>query len=375
MSIYSNLRGIRKLTNSSLTAIIDVTNLNFNSLASAHLDFLNNIGYNETTNSFSLYSGTFEFANITNKLAISLDGNETFTINAAGQANGQELLVKVAETKRLRFTDFNDWPSTGVPGEIVYTGIQNQQAEFGEDFIGYLQGRGWVSLTEGGDGGVTNGYITLSELIGSPSTPPNPDPNDGIVWVGPAGLETAYTPTTQTVYYTDENGNIFDLTWATGAVGPTGPQGPTGQVGPTGPQGPAGADGADGSSLTKSYVVKLSYTSGVLTSVVAAQDPEGNSLIGASGWSFNITTNQLTITHPEAKAGMNFMTHAENTTGTFISKAIMGTGGANNTIRQDSGMTNFIISGLSYTFTGVNPGAGPFLLYITWQFSDNSIFI
>jgi hypothetical protein len=375
MSIETKLKDIRRLTNSSLTAIIDVTNLNFNSLSSANLEFLNNIQYNETTNSFSLYSGTFEFANITNKLTVSLAGNPTFTIDAAGKANGQELLVKVAETKRLRFTDFNDWPSTGVPGEIIYTGIQNQQAEFGEDFIGYLQNRGWVSLTQGGGGNNTNGYITLNELIGSPSTPPNPDPNEGIVWIGPAGLETAYTPTSQTVYYTDENGDVFDLTWATGAQGPTGSQGPAGATGPAGPTGPTGANGADGESLTKSYVVKLSYTSGVLTSVLAAQDPDGTSLIGASGWAFNITSNQLTITHPVAKPGMNFMTHAENTANTFISKAIMGTGGANNTIRQDSGMTNFIISGLSYTFTGVNPGAGPFLLYITWQFSDNSIFI
>ena len=370
MSIETKLKGIRRLTNSSLTAIIDVTNLNFNSLASAQLDFLNNIQYNETTNSFSLYSGTFEFANITNKLTISLAGNETFTIDAAGKANGQELLVQVAETKRLRFTDFNDWPSTGVPGEIIYTGIQNQQVEFGEDFIGYLQGRGWVSLTQGG--GTTNGYITLSELVGSPAIPPTPSANDGVVWVGPAGLETSYTPTTQTVYYTDENGDIFDLTWATGAVGPTGPQGPTGQVGPQGPTGPTGPAG---SSLAKSYVVKLSYTSGVLTSVVAAKDPNGNSLVGATGWSFNITANQLTINHPVGKAGINFMTHAENSANSFISKAIFGTGGANNTIRQDSGMTNFIISGLSYTFTGVNPGTGPFLLYITWQFSDSSIFI
>jgi hypothetical protein len=372
MSIYNNLNDIRRLTNSSLTSIIDVTNLNFNSLSDANLEFLSNIQYNETTNSFSLYSGTFEFANITNKLTVSLDGVDTFIIDASGKANGQELLVKVAETKRLRLTDFNDWPSNGVPGEIIYTGIQNQQPEFGEDFIGYLQGRGWVSLTQGGGGGLVDGYITLTELVGSPGTPPTPALNNGVVWVGPAGLQNAYTPTSQTVYYTDENGDIFDLTWATGAQGPPGTQGPTGQVGPTGPTGPAGAPG---SSLTKSYVVKLSYTSGVLTSVVAAQDPDGNSLIGASGWSFNITSTQLTISHPELKAGMNFMTHAENTTGTFISKAIFGTGGANNTIRQDSGMTNFIISGLSYTFTGVNPGAGPFLLYITWQFSDNSIFI
>ena len=61
MSIYSNLKGIRKLTNSSLTAIIDVTNLNFKNLSEANLAFLNNIKYDENKNSISIEKGTFNF--------------------------------------------------------------------------------------------------------------------------------------------------------------------------------------------------------------------------------------------------------------------------------------------------------------------------
>ena len=51
MTIYSKLSNVRKLTNSSLNSIIDVSNLNFNDIADATLEFLNNVSYNENTNS------------------------------------------------------------------------------------------------------------------------------------------------------------------------------------------------------------------------------------------------------------------------------------------------------------------------------------
>lgn len=215
MPVYKNLKAIRKLTNSSLTSIIDITNLNFNSLSSGTLEFLNNISYDETTNSFLAYKGTFDFVDITDTLSLKLDGVPTFTIDSLGRAEGQELLVKVAETKRLRLTDFNDWPAVGVPGEVIYTGIQNQRPEFGEDFIGYLQSRGWVSLTDKGN----SSYITLIELSESPPIPGCPAPNTGIIWVGPPGYATETVPTTQTLYYTDENCKVFDLTANNGGGG------------------------------------------------------------------------------------------------------------------------------------------------------------
>ena len=212
MSVYTNLKSIRKLSNASLTSIIDVNNLNFKNLSEGTLEFLNNINYDEIQNSISLYKGTFELLEVTNKLSMTIDGIPTFSINILGKLEGQELLVKVSETKRQRFTDFPDWPDIGVPGEIIYTGIQNQRPEFGEDFIGYLDGRGWVSLT----GGQGTGFISLTELTGSPFPYPNPNPQEGIIWIGQPGLDTSTVPTTQTVYYTDENGQIFDLLGITG---------------------------------------------------------------------------------------------------------------------------------------------------------------
>jgi hypothetical protein len=126
-----------------------VTNLNFKSLSDANLEFLDNISYDEITNSFSLYSGTFALAEITNQLTISQSSIPTFTITSAGNAVGKSLLVDVAETQRQRFTDFPTYPAVGVPGEMVYTGVAGLDPVFGEDFIGYLQDRGWVSLTGG----------------------------------------------------------------------------------------------------------------------------------------------------------------------------------------------------------------------------------
>lgn len=78
MSIYTKLSSTRQLTTSSLTSIVDITNLNFRSLSSATLDFLNNIQYEETTNSFTLNSGVFQFVDIEDTLSLKTDGITTF---------------------------------------------------------------------------------------------------------------------------------------------------------------------------------------------------------------------------------------------------------------------------------------------------------
>lgn len=208
MSIYSNLEEIRKLSNASLTSIVDVTNLNFKSLSDATLGFLNNIKYNEVDNSFSAFKGTFTNVDVTDKMSFKLDGIPTFTINSLGKAEGRELLVVVSEAKRRRFTDFTDWPDIGVPGEIIYTGIQNQRPEFGEDFIGYLEHRGWVSLTT-----LSSGIpgLVLIEQDGSPLIPPSPNNGEGIIWIGAPGAETNADPVNTTIYFTDDEGHTFDI--------------------------------------------------------------------------------------------------------------------------------------------------------------------
>jgi hypothetical protein len=172
MAVYKNIESVRRLTNASLTSLIDVTNLNFKSLADANLEFLNNISYDEVTNAISLYSGTFELSEITNQLTISQSGIPTFTIASSGNATGKALLVEVSETKRQRFTDFPAYPTPGVPGEIVYTGVAGLDPLYGEDLIGYFQNRGWVSLTGGfgsSGGGGHKKLISIGDLLVIPA--------------------------------------------------------------------------------------------------------------------------------------------------------------------------------------------------------------
>jgi hypothetical protein len=195
--------------------------------------------------------------------------------------------------------------------------------------------------------------------------------------------------------------------------GPTGSPGPAGSTGAPGATGPSvnvlylgnqivgGATGIDftggGVSVTNSgnkaivnitggtasntsptYVLKVKFTSGSIDSIApfpAAKGPMGNNLIGASGWNFvRNSINELTITHPANNLAVNIMTHAENSSGTYISRSITGTT-TGNSANQLSTLDTINIKGLSGTFTGINTGGGPFYMYITWQFPSNNILI
>jgi len=209
MAIYSKLSNVKKLTNSSLGAIIDVSNINFTDLSSAVLEFLKNISYDETTNSINeLYNINTSYLNVSSQFNVKLNDVITFKIDPQGRAEGNSFLVKVAEAKRYRHTDFNDWPLVGIPGEVIYTGVQNQRPQFGEDFIGYLDTRGWVSLTSLSD--PVPGLNLLTE-IGSPIIIPSPLDGTGIVWIGPPNLENNYAPVNTSIYFTDDDGNTFDI--------------------------------------------------------------------------------------------------------------------------------------------------------------------
>ena len=224
MAIYSKLSNVRKLTNSSLNAIIDVSNLNFTDISAAMLEFLNDISYDEDTNSINnLHDISTNYLNVSNEFTVTLNGVPTWTIDSQGRAEGNSFLVEVAESKRDRHTNFPNWPDVGVPGEIIYTGIQLQKPPFGEDFIGYLDGRGWVSLTQGGN--VTSNVLTLETYdVGSPPLGPPAVPGSGLVWVGPPGMSTGDPVTTQDLYFTDENSAVFtlltagDLLWEEGSA-------------------------------------------------------------------------------------------------------------------------------------------------------------
>lgn len=210
MAVYSGFEDIRTLSNASLTSIIDVTNLNFKSISESGLEFLNNISYNETLNEMTLNRGIFTYVDVKDKMSFLLNGVPTFTIDSLGRAEGKEILVEVSEAKRRRFTDFDNYPAIGVPGEVVYTGIAGLDPVFGEDFIGYLDSRGWVSLTSLNGQSIGNGVI-INVTPGTPPAIPTVTLGTGVIWLGAPGYETAYEPQNVVTYFTDDNGNTFDI--------------------------------------------------------------------------------------------------------------------------------------------------------------------
>jgi hypothetical protein len=210
MAVYSGFEDIRTLSNASLTSIIDVTNLNFKGISESNLEFLNNVSYNETLNEMTLNRGTFTYSDITDKLSLLSSGVATFTLDSSGKAVGNELLVDVSESKRQRFTDFEDYPAVGVPGEVVYTGIAGTDPTFGEDFIGYLDDRGWVSLTSFSGHSIGSSLI-LTITPGTPPTAPVAGTGTGVLWLGAPGYETHYEPQDVVTYFTDASGKTFDI--------------------------------------------------------------------------------------------------------------------------------------------------------------------
>lgn len=153
---------------------------------------------------------TSTYVDVTDTFSMLLSGVPTFTIDSLGRAEGKEILVEVSEAKRRRFTDFEDYPAVGVPGEVVYTGVAGTDPTFGEDFIGYLDSRGWVSLTDGGGSGSGNNLI-IQITPGTPPVYPTPVPGSGILWLGAPGYETEYEPVNSVTYYTDADGNTYDI--------------------------------------------------------------------------------------------------------------------------------------------------------------------
>lgn len=162
---YGNLNKVRKLTNSSLTSIIDVTNLNFATLSDAVKIFLQSIEYDETLNSIYVSTITADNLIATDTIAVKNNGITKLLLDNQGRLEGATMLFEVTETQRQRFVSYPDYPETGVDGEIIFTGL---------DLIAWFDERGWVSLTtgnEGGGGGIVTSITTTSPYV--TITPPS----------------------------------------------------------------------------------------------------------------------------------------------------------------------------------------------------------
>lgn len=153
----------------------------------------------------------------------------------------------------------------------------------------------------------------------------------------------------------------------------------TGATGATGSPGATGNNGASGV-----YFVALEFSSGSLISspFLRAEDDQGNSLIGASGWTFTRNSgSEITITFPSNNYATAFTRIVEYTNSVFLTASVGISGTTGNYVVQTPGNTSINIKGLTNSFTGINnsasggtaPGTG-WLMYITWTFPSNKIF-
>jgi len=179
-----------------------------------------------------------------------------------------------------------------------------------------------------------------------------------------------------------------------GSSGSSGTSGSSGSSGTSGQQGTSGTSGTSGISLTSeiaSYYIKLLFSSGSLigsngvyptaTCFAEAEDPDGNNLLGAAGWTFTKNaTNEITIAHNTSKFAVNFTRVVENTTGNFLTASIGVASVTGNYITQVTARNSINIKGLTNSFTGINSaasgsGSGPageWIFWISWSFSSNT---
>ena len=277
-----------------------------------------------------------------------------------------------------------DYSSLTVGTPLVVTTTNNLSYSPGEsvviayDTANYANGT--VITYNSGTGQLA---ITITSVVWGTSGTLTPSTSNLQGTIGPSGSSG-----TSGAMGTSGSSGSVGLPGSSGTAGSAGTSG-VGSPGTSGSAGSSGVSGAAGTSGTSSagggasgvYFVKLSYSSGSLASApgcfVSAQDPSGNNLLITSGWVFTRNgANEITITHPEAKFAINAMTHAENTTGNYLSKAVSGAStGVNSLIQPISTKDSMNFKALSGTQTGLNTGAGPFYMYVTWTFPDNDFAI
>jgi len=199
-----------------------------------------------------------------------------------------------------------------------------------------------------------------------------------------ASFDVAGSGNTQSAWNINLQGN-------TGATGPAGTSGMAGATGATGATGPVGATGPSGTAGGGGeYYVLLAFSSGNLigssasyptaTCFVEAEDPNGNNLLGATGWTFTKNAAQeITIGHPEGKFAIDFNRIVENTAGSFITANVGVAATTGNYVTQVTARNSINVKGLSNSFTGINNSAsggsgagGEWLFYITWNFPGNT---
>jgi len=173
MAVQVKLSGVKQLSNTSLTSIVEFTNFNIRLIASAVQDFLRSINYVEGEDEVSVEIASIDSDVVQIKQKLSVLGtqlnnsgtyDEVIRLDPSGSVIAKKVLVNdVLQGLRVRLNVFGQVPPVGVPGEIIYI---HEQPGYEEGFYGYLISKGWICLSCGdNDGGPSNNCCCNKENI------------------------------------------------------------------------------------------------------------------------------------------------------------------------------------------------------------------
>jgi hypothetical protein len=169
MSVKVKISSIKSINGTSLSSVVDLSNLNFNTLKTALDEFLTSINYDQTTGvTVDIHGITADTIKLRQGLTVygaQQAGGiypEVIKLYPTGAVTAKNVVVEdVLEGKRLRLKVYGVLPPTGIPGEIVYITAQSGRVE---GFYGYLVSTGWTLLAGGGGGGACRAAITRSAV-------------------------------------------------------------------------------------------------------------------------------------------------------------------------------------------------------------------
>ena len=158
MSVQVKLTSVKKLSNSSTTSVVELSNFNFGEITSAIKEFLASINYNQGTTNVSVDIDTVSADLVKVRQGLSVYGTQlvnsaypvVINLSPTGSVTAKNFVAEdVVEALRLRLKVFGELPTTGIPGEIIYIAAQGSYVE---GVYVWLNATGWTLLSGGGSG-------------------------------------------------------------------------------------------------------------------------------------------------------------------------------------------------------------------------------
>ena len=193
MSVQVKLTSVKKLSNSSTTSVVELSNFNFGEITSAIKEFLASINYNQGTTNVSVDIDTVSADLVKVRQGLSVYGTQlvnsaypvVINLSPTGSVTAKNFVAEdVVEALRLRLKVFGELPTTGIPGEIIYIAAQGSYVE---GVYVWLNATGWTLLSGGGSGAKCMQEVIMQATADNVSTD-NTNASETGIFLVPAPL-------------------------------------------------------------------------------------------------------------------------------------------------------------------------------------------